>query len=266
MQKVFVAKSYCNFTTMKGSYLLCLTLFLYNFLNALPAFSQNSEELIRNGNKNYKEKKYSEAEIDYRKALENKNVPFVGNYNLGNTFYQQGKFEEAKQQYELALANKKISKEELAKVYHNMGNALLKDKKYEESIEAYKQSLKLNPNDNDTRYNLAYAQAMLRQQQQQQSDDKKNDKDKQDKNNKDQKQDKQQEKKDQQKEEQQKQDQQQQDQANQKEDQKKEQAKKDKISKEDAEKILQALNNDEKKTQKKLNIKEATKVQIEKEW
>ncbi len=223
--------------------------------------AQSARKLIHEGNKLYEQKKYNEAEINYRKSMAYKETPFVGNYNLGNTFYQEGKYDEAIQQYQSAASQKSLSETEKAMTFHNMGNALLKTKKYEQSIEAYKQALKVNPKDNDTRYNLAYAQSMLQQQQQQQknNDDKnKNDKNKnQDQKNKDQ------QKKDQQKQQQEKQEQQDQEKEQQKQ---QEQAKKDKISKEDAEKILQALNNDEKKTQKKLNVKQPTKVQIEKEW
>jgi Ca-activated chloride channel family protein len=229
-------------------------------------FAQSSKKLIHDGNQKYEAKKYGEAELEYKKALEKNEHPFEGNYNLGNAYYQEGKFEQASQQYMNAAGTKAKNADDLSKTMHNLGNSYVKDKKYQEGIEAYKQALKLNPKDNDTRYNLAYAQAKLlqqqQQQQQQQNDDKNKDKD-QNKDQKDQQKKDQQDK--QQKEQQQKEQEKKQDQA--KEDQqKKEQPKKDKISKEDAEKILQALNNDEKKTQKKLNIKESTKVQIEKEW
>ena len=85
------------------------------------------------------------------------------------------------EQYGNSIALQPNDKERLAAAYHNTGNALLSDKKIEESINAYKMALKNNPKDNDTRYNLAYAQMMLKKQQQNQ--DKNKDK------NKDQKQD-----------------------------------------------------------------------------
>jgi tetratricopeptide (TPR) repeat protein len=228
--------------------------------------AQSSRKLIHEGNKKYEAKKYGEAEIDYRKSINTKENPFIGNYNLGNAYYQQGKYNEAKQQFETAAGEKSASKEQLSKAYHNLGNSLLKAEKYEESLQAYKQALKLNPKDNDTRYNLAYAQSKLQQQQQQQQQNKDN----KDQNNKDQKQNQdsqnKQDKKDQQKDKEQQEQEQEQNQANDQKEKKEQQAKKDKISKEDAEKILQALNNDEKKTQKKLNVKESVRVQIEKEW
>ena len=192
---------------------------------------------------------------------------FIGNYNLGNTFYQEGKYDEAKQQFEIAAGSKEPNKKELSNTYHNLGNTLLKNNKYEESIEAYKQSLKLNPSDNDTRYNLAYAKSKLQQQQQQQQQQNKDNKqDKKKDQKKDDKSQQQKDKEQQQKDKEQQQKDQQAKQDESKKDNPEKQANKDKISKEDAEKILQALNNDEKKTQKKMNVKERVKVSIEKEW
>jgi len=211
-------------------------------------FAQSERKLVREGNKLYKEKKYSDAEVNYKKSLNvNKNSP-TGQFNLGDAYYKQGKFEEAAQQFQPLINYKNISKEEKAKAYHNLGNSYLQAKKYDESINAFKNALKLNSKDNDTRYNLAYAQAMLQQQKQQQQNQ--NDKDKKDQNKDQQKQqqDKQQQKPDQQKQEQ------------------KQAEQKQKISKEDAEKILQALNNDEKNTQKKLVKKESSRVSVEKNW
>ncbi len=227
-----------------------LYLLAFTFLNSNSLKAQSEErKLIRDGNKLYNGKKFSDAEVDYKKSLNlNKNsVP--GNYNLGNAYYKQGKFDEASQQYQNVLSNKDLNDDQKAKAFHNIGNSLLESKKFPESINAYKNALKLNPKDNDTRYNLAYAQSMLQQQQQQQKQGDKND------------QKKNQDNKDQQKKEQQSKDQQKQE----KQEQKQAQEKKN-ISKEDAEKILQALNNDEKNTQKKLIKKDGTRIQIEKNW
>jgi Ca-activated chloride channel family protein len=216
------------------------------FLIGQPSFAQSGErKLIRDGNKLYKEKKYSDAEVAYKKSLGLNKASVPGNYNLGNAYYKQGKYDEAAKQYESVISDREINDKNKSATLHNIGNSLLEAKKYPESIEAFKNALKLNPKDNDTRYNLAYAQSMLQQQQQQkQQQQNKND------------QNKNQDKKNQQKQEQQKQE----------KDQKQAQQNKKEISKEDAEKILQALNNDEKNTQKKLVKKEGTKVQVEKEW
>lgn len=239
-----------------------LVVFLLLISWSWKAEAQSERKLIRSGNKLYQEKKFSEAENDYKKSLDVNKKSVEGNYNLGNAYYKQGKFEEAGQQFQSAAGENSISDENKAKIFHNLGNSMLKEKKYEESINAYKNSLKLNPKDNDTRYNLAYAKAMLQQQQQQQQQQNKDNKnqDKKDQQNKDQ-QNKDQQNKDKQKQ----QDQQQKDQDQQKQDQSQARNKKD-ISKEDAEKILQALNNDEKDTQKKLTKKQAVRISIEKEW
>lgn len=228
-------------------------------LSSTLAQVQSERKLIRKGNELYKEKKYTEAEASYKKSLGANNKSVEGNYNLGNSLYKQGKFEDAEKQFQTIAGEKTLSDEQKSMLYHNYGNALLKDQKYEESIKAYKNSLKLNPGDNDTRYNLAYAQSRLQQQQQQQQQNKdQQDKDQKNKDKKDQ-----QDQKDQ-KDQQEKNKEQEQQEMNKKE-QKQGQQKKD-ISKEDAEKILQALNNDEKNTQKKLTKKQAVKANIEKEW
>ena len=227
-----------------GNFIFRTFIAILFFHSALLHAQSGERKLIRDGNKLYPEKKFSDAEVAYKKSLGlNKNsVP--GNYNLGNAYYKQGKFDEASQQYQSILSNKDLNDDQKAKAFHNIGNSLLESKKFPESIDAYKNALKLNPKDNDTRYNLAYAQSMLQQQQQQQ----------QNKNDKDKKQDK----KDQQ--------QQKEEQKQEKQQQEKQAQEKKNISKEDAEKILQALNNDEKNTQKKLTKKEGTRIQIEKNW
>jgi Ca-activated chloride channel homolog len=226
----------------------CYTILMFCLCFASNSFGQSERKLIREGNKLYKEKKFTDAEVSYKKSLNvNKKSP-TGQFNLGDTYYKQGKFEEAAQQFQPLISDKNASKEDKSKAYHNLGNSFLQAKKYDESINAYKNALKLNSKDNDTRYNLAYAQAMLQQQQQQQQQNQ-NDKDKKD-------QDKDQQKQQQNKEEKKQEQKQEQKQAEQKQ----------KISKEDAEKILQALNNDEKNTQKKLVKKESARVSIEKNW
>ena len=244
----------CQRSTVNSRVQYIFMLILFSVLVFPLVLKAQSEErkLIRDGNKLYKEKKFSDAEVKYKKSLGLNNISVPGNYNLGNAYYKQGKYDEASQQYQSIFSSKDLNDEQKARAFHNIGNSMLEAKKYPESIDAFKNSLKMNPKDNDTRYNLAFAQSMLQQQQQQQKQKQnKNDKDK----NKDQKDKKDQ--KEQQSKEQQKQD---------KEQQKQAQEKKQKISKEDAEKILQALNNDEKNTQKKLVKKESTRIQIDKTW
>jgi|SRR5687767_3403978 len=221
-----------------------LLTFSFWLLAVSPVFAQTDKKLIREGNKSYDKKNYSDAEVNYKKSLSKNQKSYEGNFNLGDAYYKQGKYDEAAKQFELLKSQKKDKKTEAAAL-HNLGNTLLQSQKYQESVEAYKQALKLNPADEDTRYNLAYAQAMLKQQQQQQQQN-------QDKNKQDKKDQKQQ---------QQKQEQQKQQQAQQKpQEQKKE------ISKEDAERILQALNNDEKDKHKKKAKVAATRVRVDKDW
>ena len=212
---------------------------------SLQGFTQKDIKLLRQGNKSYDQGKYKEAELDYRKALEINKESDKGKFNLGTAVYQQKNFNESTKIFE-ELAGKQLDKSTKAKVYHNFGNSLLESKQYEQSIAAYKNSLLNNPSDKDTKYNLEYAKLMLKQQQQKQKQNQqdKKDQDKKDQNN----QNKEQQNKDQNK--------------NQSQDQNK------KISKEDAERMLEALKNDEKKTMAKLK-KSKAKVQqtiIEKDW
>ncbi|MCB9016286.1 MAG: tetratricopeptide repeat protein [Lentimicrobiaceae bacterium] len=222
----------------------------------LCAFSQASAQkdnaIIRKGNKLYEEGKYKDAEIDYRKAMEVAPKSVKGEYNLGNSLYKQENWEEAGRSFTNSAGKMKADDNTgKAAAYHNLGNSLFKAEKYQESIEAYKQALRLNPSDDDTRYNLSYALKKLVQQQQQQQQQ-----------NKDDKQDDKQDKKDQQ------QQQQPQDQKDQQQDKQQQQQQKQQISKQDAERMLQALKNDEQKTIDKVKKQKVkpVQVQIEKDW
>jgi tetratricopeptide (TPR) repeat protein len=203
---------------------------------------------LRQGNRKFEKGEYKEAEKDYRKALEMNKESVKGQYNLGTAVYKNNNFEEATKIYN-NLADKNKDKEVQSKVFHNLGNSYLQSKEYEKSILAYKNALMNNPKNVDTKYNLEYAKMMLKKQQQQQQ---------QNKDNKDKKDDK----KDQQEKKEQNQDQ------NQKNDQQKQPQDQKKISKDDAERMLEALKNDEKKTMQKVK-KQKAKVQvigIEKDW
>jgi Ca-activated chloride channel homolog len=226
--------------------LCALVVFIFFLFNPLSA--QQNKKAIIEGNKNYENKKYNDAEKEYKKALQQNRNEYISTFNLGNTYYQQGKYEEAANQFQ-SLTHQPVTKDSMARVYHNLGNSLLKQKKFEESISAYKNGLKNNPDDEQTRYNLSYAQKMLKQQQQQQ----KNNKDKKD-NKEEKKKEKKEEKKNKDK--------------NKKDKEKQEQQPQNNISKEDAQRLLDALQNDEKNIKEKIK-KEKTrgvKVQIEKDW
>ncbi|HUL43157.1 MAG TPA: tetratricopeptide repeat protein [Bacteroidota bacterium] len=216
-------------------------------------FGQSDRTLVREGNSLYKQDKYSDAETKYRKALEKNKDMKQGTFNLGDALYKEGRYDEAAEQYRIA-EGKQTDAADKAQALHNLGNSLLQGKKIPESIAAYESALKLNPSDLDTKYNLEYAQALLKQQQQQQNQKNQN-KDK--KDQKDQQKQNQQNQNDQQKQDQKKQQQQDQAQA---------QQKKQQISKQDAERILQALNNQEKDVQKKLLKRAPARVQVDKDW
>jgi Ca-activated chloride channel family protein len=239
----------------------------------LLSWSQQENRYIRQGNRQYDDGNYKKAEIDYLKSTQSGEASHKGFYNLGDAWYMQKNYKQASAAFD-TLRTFKMDDETRSKAWYNLGNALLKtaidsaqlaQKALPPGIEAYKQSLRLNPADTDAKYNLAYAQRLLdKSQQQQQNKDKQDNKDQKDQQKQDQqKQDQQQnqDQKDQQKEDQAKQDQQQ--------DQQQQQAQPQQISKEDAERILEALKNDEKQTLEKLEqakIKTIRVVKSEKDW
>jgi len=203
------------------------TIFLISAASLLQAQKEN--EHIRKGNELYQNKKYEDAEVEYRKALGKNNASDKAGYNLSNSLYRQKRYKEAAGILD-TLAKKSKDPKELSRMYHNLGNSLLEDKAYEQSIEAYKKALKQDPTAEDTRYNLSYAQKKLqKQQQQQQQQQQKQNQEKQ--QQQDQQQSKNQEKND-------KQDQQKQD-------------KKEQLNRDEAEQMLDALNRNEKELRKK---------------
>jgi Na+/phosphate symporter len=209
---------------------------------------------VREGNKQYGKDNYTESEVAYRKSIEVNPRSVEGIYNLGNALYKQEKYPEATEQYQLmAGQGERLIDEDpdnierLAHVFHNLGNIGMKGQQYEQSIEAYKQSLRLNPSDDDTRYNLALAQKLLNDQQEQQ----------QDQDNQDQNEDQEQEQKEQE------QDQNQDQQQDQKQDQKEQeqQQQNEQISRENAQQMLDAFLQDERETQEK--VRQAQMLQQE---
>jgi Ca-activated chloride channel family protein len=224
-----------------------LVIILLILISGVPVFAQKEKGYIKMGNELYNQKKYPEAAVLYNKAVEKKKESVEGQFNLGDALYKQKQFDKAAEQFKkISEVNK--DKAITARAYHNLGNTLLENNKLEESIDAYKKALLNNPKDEETRYNLAYALEKLKQQK---DKDKKN-KDK----NKDNKQDqdkKNQDDKDKNKD-QNKKDQDKKDQDKQNKDQQ-QQPPPDKISKEDAQRMLDALNNQEKQTQEKLKGK-----------
>jgi tetratricopeptide (TPR) repeat protein len=223
------------------------------------AVAQNNKKFIRQGNREYEKSKFSDSEISYRKAISTKKESADAVFNIGDALYRQKKFEDAGKQF---MENIDLNDDKTRKSagLYNLGNSLLKANKIQESIDAYKGSLKLMPDNIEAKYNLSYAQDLLRQQQEQQKQN-------QDKNKKDQNKDK--NKDDQNKDNKDNKDQKDKDQdQNNDKDQKNDQKQQQSISKEDAQRLLNALANDEKNVQEKVKLAKAakTKSRTVKNW
>lgn len=254
---------------------------------------QESKNYTWDANKALSEKDFINAEADYRKAIAKSSENAAAPYNLGNAYYSKETYNEAFSRYKQA-GELATSKEDKHKAYHNMGNVFMKEKQYEKAVEAYKQALRNNPTDEETRYNLALAQEMLKKQQ---DEDKKNqDKDDKDQENKDDKKDQNEDKKEGDNKD---------DKGDQKDDQKKEGDEGDKEDKKDGEgdkkeeekkepnkgdkpeepkeqqqqrpsqlspqqvqNLLEAMQNEEKKVQEKMDAKKVkgVKTKNEKDW
>lgn len=217
-----------------------------------PINAQQGRKHIREGNRQYNQENYPQSELEYRKALEMNKGSVEGLFNLGTAMYRQEKFDEAAKTFSRIPENLKDPLS-AASFYHNLGNSLLQSQQVQESIEAYKQALRLNPADDETRYNLAYAQRLLNQQQQQESQDQN-----------------QQQDKDEQKEQDKQENERQQQDQNPENQQNKEQQpdRTERISREDAERLLQAVENEEKNVQDKLKREQAidNRVRILRNW
>ena len=223
-------------------------------LVAVSASAQKAErDYIRKGNRFFKDSVYVDAEVNYRKALEVNPKSTVSMFNLGNTLTQQNKLQEAMEQYVGATKIEK-DKSNLAQIYHNMGVIFHSQKDYAKAVEAYKESLRNNPKDDETRYNLALAQKLLKDQQQNQQNQDQN----QDQNKDDQQ--KQQDNKDQNKQNDQNKDKQQQQPP-------KSEKNDNEMSKENAEQLLNSVMQDEKGVQDKVKKQQTLQERrLEKDW
>ena len=204
--------------------------------------AQNDRQLIREGNRLYRQKQYAQAEVLYRKAIAKKADNPQAVYNLGCALMMQQKDSAAIVQYENAT---KLEKNKLrqSKSWHNIGVMCQSHKMYGEAVRAYEQSLRLNPSDDETRYNLALCKQLNKNNPQQ-------DKNQQDKKNEEKEDDKgQQLKKD-------------------KKNQQKEEQPKEQMSKDNAERLLDAAVQNEKATQQRLKkaLQQPRKKQLQKNW
>lgn len=206
------------------------------------ASAQSDRQFIRNGNRLYRQQSYAKAEVEYRKALGKNPGNTQAMYNLGCALLMQQKDSAAVVQLQNAGRGEK-AKLRKAMVYHNIGVICQRHQLFGDAIEAYKESLRNNPSDNETRYNLA----LCMRQQKQKKDDQNKDKQKQKKQQ--QKQDKEKQDKD-------------------KQQQQKQQQQKEQMSKDNAEQLLNYAEQEEKQTQQRLN-RQRTQPQrrrLQKNW
>lgn len=234
-------------------FLFILTIFC---LTILPLAAQKHKRYTRQGNKDYSENNYEDSEILYRRAIDVDQSFNKAVFNLGDAFYKQEKYEDAIASFE-QLSGRELDKKSLSASYYNMGNSLLKSGKIEESINAYKNALRNDPEHMEAKYNLAYAQDLLEQQQQQQQQNK----DQQNEQSQDQNNDQQSDSEDQNEQQEDQQEQQNEQQENQNQENNSQQQQ-PQMSKEDAERLLQALAENEKDVQEKVKKAKAAKARV----
>ena len=215
-------------------------LLLFLFFFPMVTFAQNTNTLIKNGNDAYNKKEYDAAVENYKKVAENEPDNEKALYNLGNALYKKGTADEALPFYDAAIKSSKLitAKEE---AWYNKGVVYQNTKKLPESINAYKNALRLNPKDEDARFNLQKALVQQQQQQQKEKDDNKDKKKPKDEKKQKQKEDK----------------------------EKNEQSKPQpsKMTQKEAEEKLKALLQQEKKLQNKLRkVDAASPIKPEKDW
>lgn len=247
-------------------------IFLFLFpLWGLGGYAQEKDKTLPKANDEYAQKKFVEAEANYRISHSKFPKRTVAPYNLGNSIYQQKQSAEAKYAYASALAITK-SRVQKHKIFHNLGNVFMNEKNYSAAVEAYKNALRNKPSDEETRYNFALAKQKLKENppKEDKNKDKNKDKDK-DKDKKDGDKDKKDDKKDDDKDKDKKDDK-----GDQNKDKKDEKPKDNGqpkpmpggISKQRLENLLDAVNNEEKKIQDKVNAQKVKgkPVQTEKDW
>ena len=210
---------------------------IFMMLGMIPISATAQKDVrknIRKGNKEYKVQKYSEAAAFYEKAVEENPTSHEANYNLGNTLYNQNDWDKAIEYYSNFNSLEQEDQLNVSSGMHNIGNSMLRKKELNDAMEAYKMALRLNPQDDETRYNLAVVQKMIQDEEQQQDDGED----------------------DQEQQEQEQQDQQQQQSPQNQQDQEKRAEQPEapeQMSRDNARALLQAIEQDERETQEKVN-------------
>jgi len=244
-----------------------ITLLLFSLFGLGGSYAQEKDKNLLKGNAAFEEKNYADAETDYRISQSKFTKKAESSYNLGNAIYKQKQSAEAKYQFARAIKNAKTNAQK-HQAFHNLGNCLMDQKEYSGAVETYKNALRNNPNDEETRYNFALAKLYLKNnppkgggkdKDKDKKEDKKQDKDK----NKDNKEkDKEKEKEDKNKDG--KNDKEKKDNKN----EGKPQEKPGQMSKQRVESLLDAVNNEEKKVQDKVNVQKVktNPKKAEKDW
>lgn len=234
-------------------------------LSHLSVYGQSEKKAVRKGNKEYHKGHYLDSEISYRSGLEENKESFKANFNLGDALYKQDKLDEAGSIFQ-SLTESKTTDINRANAFYNLGNTYFKNQQLEESIQAYKEALRLNPNDYEAKYNLAQALRLMEQLQNQDNQNQQNNEDGEgDENQKEQQQQNQDQDKDKDKEDKEnKQDNHKDDQQEQQQQEEREQQ----ISPEDAQRMLDAIQDKEKEIQERAKEEKArqAKIKVEKNW
>ncbi len=221
---------------------------LFLLIFSISAMAQTDRDYIRRGNRLMRDSVYDKAQVEYQKAIEKDNTNPISHFNLGNALLYQNKAEDAMKEYETAARLEK-DKTRLAQIYHNMGVVLQSAKQFDKAVACYRNSLRNDPTNDETRYNYALSLFQLKKNQggqdnqDQQKDDKGQD-----------------EKKEQ--------EQQQQKQEQDKKDEQQQQPQPEQMSRENAEQMLNAAMQDEKATQEKIQKAQQKRQQkqLQKQW
>lgn len=245
-------------------------IYLLLLLLTFVANAQEKDKVLPEANEEYTAKNFVDAEANYRISHSRFPNRTAAQYNLGNAIYKQNQFSESKFAYANALKNLK-TRSQKHKAYHNLGNVFMKEKDYTQAVEAYKNALRNGPDDEETRYNYALAKKMLKDNPPP-KDDKNKDKDKDKKDDKKDQDKKDQDKKDQDKKDQDKKDDKKEGDKDKKDEKPKEDGqpkpKPGAIPKQRMDNLLDAVNNEEKKIQDKVNANKVkgSPVKTEKDW
>lgn len=234
-----------NVRFFKGKRRYASAILVLMLVSTIPTQAQSDRSNIREGNRLFRSGKHADSEVSYRKAMEKNPRNPQAAYNLGNALFAQKKDSAAVVAYQSGVQLETSAKRK-AMGYHNMGVVCQSHKMFSEAIEAYKNALRLNPKDDEARYNLELCKKQQKKQQDKKNQDKKDQK--KDQNGKDEKKD--QDKKDQNK------------------DKQKEKQDKNKMSKDNAEQLLNAAIQQEKNTQKRMKDKmqQPRSRKLDKNW